>query len=332
MNEEYSNLKIVKHLTQPVDNYGIKFIQIDLHNKCNYDCAHCSSKMYEDFSPSDSLNIDKLVEFLDYMKSCGVKAIEITGGGEPTLYKHLDILLSDKLKSDFEFAVVTNGSMLGNSRIFNLLEGATWIRLSIDAAGHDTYKKVHNCNIDIYNVLESASKFKKANPNSTTGFSFLILKSNYQEIYDAGRLAKEYGFDNIRYSAFYDRKGAPDMDDKLGAIKDLFLHAKELQSDSFSVFTFEERFSELYKLSRPRFCYYSKIVTALAANGNLYRCCALKNTSEGLIASIYKEGYKEKLSSLEFPDVALCPPCWMDEKNRTANYVTSDCPKHVNFI
>ena len=53
---------------------------------------------------------------------------------------------------------------------------------------------------------------------------------------------------------------------------------------------------------------------------------------QGYIGNIKQGDFEHIWYTRERPDVAKCPPCWMDAKNEIAEYMMTDAPPHVNFV
>jgi len=192
----YNSMKVLKHLDRvqgALDgNIRPVFLQLDLTNKCNFSCEHCSSKMYPDYIQyrSAEQNTDRIFGLLNEAKFMDIKAIEITGGGEPTLYSSF-VEIMKEIRKKFEFALVTNGSKLMQREIRECLIGASWVRISIDAADAVMYKIVHGTKTDglLSSVLGAAGKFKTISPSTVLGFSFIVTNVNYAQIVQAAELA-----------------------------------------------------------------------------------------------------------------------------------------------
>ena len=61
-------------------------------NKCNMVCSHCC---FDDRDKTQELSTSSLLDFLNYIPKLGTKSIEWTGGGEPTLHPHLNVLTEE---------------------------------------------------------------------------------------------------------------------------------------------------------------------------------------------------------------------------------------------
>jgi len=102
-------------------------LQLAPTSKCNLNCGYCSVKE-RDFNeiPLESLKIT-----IDNLCSLGLKAVEITGGGEPTLYPHINELIGYCDKKGLEMGLLTNGTQLHRVKKENL-DKFSWIRISLN--------------------------------------------------------------------------------------------------------------------------------------------------------------------------------------------------------
>ena len=100
-------------------------VQLILSDLCNQSCVWCayrsetglSTELFKTattINPNRKIETDKAKEILDDCFDMGVKAIQFTGGGEPTVHKdHLEIF-SYAQTLQLETALVTNGIKLNS--------------------------------------------------------------------------------------------------------------------------------------------------------------------------------------------------------------------------
>jgi hypothetical protein len=95
---------------------------------CNLKCPYCSVT-YRDTHQRIALPIVK--QYVLDLRSRGLKAVILTGGGEPTIYKHFNELVQWIHGLGLKVALITNGTQAGR------VEAATWkcfswVRVSIN--------------------------------------------------------------------------------------------------------------------------------------------------------------------------------------------------------
>jgi len=330
--EEYSPYKVAHHLERlktlrsggeifPV------FVQADLLDACNFHCFYCSTRE-QGVTGKNMLGFEKLKDFLSFASKRGLKAVEYTGGGEPTLYPHFKELLDFTRTLGLEFALVTNGSHLLD--VAEYLGGASWIRVSVDAASPEVFSSVHGVSPRVFSrVIDGIKKARDLLPETTIGLSFVVTPRNLHEIPAFVDLGLSLGVDNVRFTPLYGKLHHT-LEPFVENVLELLEEVESKETKSFRVFTLKHRFTEPWRGHKTEKCYYPLFVATLAADGNFYPCCALKNISTPLGSYTDPDclwrGVKDALPT------ASCPPCWMDDKNEFISYILKENPKHVNFV
>ncbi|WP_300462900.1 radical SAM protein [Desulfobacula sp.] len=339
--DELSPFKIIHH------NIDQKFpihVEIDPTSTCQQDCIRCSYKQNIDgkrdyiiHKQNARLPYDKFLDLIDELKTIGIKAITLSGGGEPLIYPKIESIIDHILTSGIQIGVITN---LSTKIDTGLLSKAIWVRVSLDAASHKIYETVHRPkNQNAFSlVCENISSIIKKNDSIDLGVNFLIQPENYSEIYDAARLVKKLGAKYIRFAPVIATDHI-DYEQLFGECDSLLQKSLSLIDDQFHVFITKERFNSLKKNKKNySYCYKQKIHPLIGADGNIYPCCLLKYYDRHILGSILNDTFvnvwqgekrKDWLSKL---DVDLCPPCWFDETNLFIEYLLTNNPSHVNFV
>jgi len=97
---------------------------------CNLRCPYCSVAYRNSIGNRIELGVIK--KYINQLKKYGLKAVILTGGGEPTLYPQINELiefLHDKAK--LELAMITNGTMLHKINPQNRTK-FKWLRVSVN--------------------------------------------------------------------------------------------------------------------------------------------------------------------------------------------------------
>ena len=158
--EAYSPFKVVHHMDrlmqlkngeQPVPSQ----VQLVISDVCNHDCSFCAYRMSgytsnENFgildkvsqkvesNPNRKISYDKCVEILEDCKELGVRAIQFTGGGEPTTHLDHPKIFQKVIDLGMDLALITNGAIL-KPDVVDTLVHAKWVRFSIDAGTPEMY-------------------------------------------------------------------------------------------------------------------------------------------------------------------------------------------------
>lgn len=94
---------------------------------CNLRCEFCSNIN----RAKTELPMGIIRDAIDYLKSIGLQAVEVTGGGDPTMYPQINELLEFLFSDGLKVGLITNG--LETGRISpELLSKLTWIRVSMN--------------------------------------------------------------------------------------------------------------------------------------------------------------------------------------------------------
>jgi hypothetical protein len=98
-------------------------------SECNLHCRYCS------VSKRTAHNMIPLAVIKDYvtkLKTCGLRAVIITGGGEPLMYRHInELIIWLRYSCKLNVALITNGTLSRrlNGRAWQAL---SWVRLSLN--------------------------------------------------------------------------------------------------------------------------------------------------------------------------------------------------------
>lgn len=192
MNELYAAQSVGEVVTFP------ETITLMPLQACNYKCMMCSEWQH-DFQPEmDDAVLSKIEPVLPF-----VKTLFITGG-EPLMLKRLERLLAMGRNAGCNLWMVSNGSLLTDSKQEMLLDyGLNRLKISLDAATQTTYKKIRGGNL--FNVLKNIASF--CNKQITRGrhstgiqLGFVAMKSNIAELPKFVTIASQIGAQNVYVS------------------------------------------------------------------------------------------------------------------------------------
>jgi MoaA/NifB/PqqE/SkfB family radical SAM enzyme len=173
-------------------------VDLDPTSLCDLACPECIS--------GEVLNMgqfggDRLIALCGELAEAGVRAVIFIGGGEPLLHRTTPEAMRVLCDGGVAVALVTNGTQLRRLDP-SLLARLAWIRVSMDAATHETYQWTRPARgrPKFASVVENIRYAKQAGTEQI-GYSFLVLsrssaggtRSNAHEIPAAARLAQELG-------------------------------------------------------------------------------------------------------------------------------------------
>ncbi len=105
---------------------------------CNLKCAYCSVT-YRD--THQRIPLDVVKKYVTDLKSRGLKAVILTGGGEPTIYRHFNELVQWIHAQGLKVALITNGTQ-ANRVEAKTWACFTWVRVSLNVFP-DWENKIH---------------------------------------------------------------------------------------------------------------------------------------------------------------------------------------------
>lgn len=372
MSEAYSALKATRHLDiiqavrqgRPARPAHVQIVLSDLCNQaCNFcayrDPTYSSSQMFyeikpggaglrkdtehreRNYNPNRMIAYDKAIEILDDCHAIGVRAIQFTGGGEPTVHpKWAEIMLYAQERG-MKTSLVTNGVNLAKSEIgLRAAKGCEWVRVSIDAGSAATYRSIRNVPAGHFEAAwNTVSALSKTGP--VVGVGFVVTPENWTEIYAGSMLARDAGADNVRIGAQFS-----------AAEESLFAYfqqqaaalaktAEHLNCDGFVVVNrFGEKMDDLRSKS-PDYdsCGYQQFTTYIGADLNVYRCCVLAYNEAGIVGSLKAQRFADLWMSQARADemnafsARSCDRCQFNSQNRVLDYVLrTDDPAHSEFV
>lgn len=258
--------------------------EIDASNYCQNDCGFC---MFAFHLKKNRVHLPMGLYYkaLHSFKRMGVKSITFTGGGEslmnPNIRKMIQLALYDNLR----VGLVTNGILL--HEIIDLVPRLEYVRVSLDSATRETYKKVKGkdyfvkvCN----NIMEAIDQ------GCVMGISFVVTEDNKHEINEFHQLALHLGVD---YAQIKPELKVCDMEGQVDGIK----------GEKFFV-------TERYNINKESMlqCRIAGLIGILGATGKLYYCCVHRGKESFEIGDLAKDDLRNifDLRRTFIPPINLC--------------------------
>ena len=365
MSGAYSDLKAAWHLDKiAAMRKGLQVapaqVQLILSDTCNQSCAFCSYRMETGFSseqfvvmesdgtrninPKRSISTKKALEILDDCASIGVKAIQFTGGGEPTVHSDHLLLFEYAQNLGLETALVTNG-ILFRPGWEQVLPKMKWVRVSIDAGSPEEYARVRRVKPEFYatalsHVTMLAAEIEKQGTDCLLGVGYVLTRENWTDAYEGVRRIRETGAHNVRLSAMFSTEGAAYYDGVYDKIKAEIERVKTIATPEFSVVDlFGDRINDLVQHAPDYdFCGYQQFNMYVGGNLKVYRCCTTAYTRHGEVGDLTHQRLAswfyshQKDDAYASFDARTCKTCQFNGKNKVIGYLKDGNPLHVNFV
>lgn len=175
-------------------------IDCALTRACTYRCTYCYGMLQA--NDIKRMTRDVIFRFLDDAAEIGVKAISFVSDGESTCSPHVyDAILRGKANG-LDMALGTNGYLLKNDRLEDILPALTYLRFNISAAESGRYAAIHGCPEEHYHrvidTIKACVKIKQEkNLDVTIGLQMVLLPEFADQILPLSKLGKELGVDYL---------------------------------------------------------------------------------------------------------------------------------------
>jgi radical SAM protein with 4Fe4S-binding SPASM domain len=285
-------------------------MRIGIMGACNQRCHFCNfhspneEQFYDLFSFKDALPTAKAVTLLREFAANDGRAVTFCGSGECTIHPGYAEITRAGHDAGLRIGLITNGSRLGRPAVADTVTAThTWVRIGLNAGTEATYNAITRDRERTFtSFVQTVGRLREAAvaPDFRIGFNFVITEQNHREILQAARIGREAGAHYVRFEPeFYSALGHETIDAVLPEIAEALNEAKALSSDDFEV--------SIPKLDRGPMdrvesvegdferCHYSRFVTAVGADGNLYPCPQVHLNSRYLIGNVLEQGYLDVL-------------------------------------
>jgi organic radical activating enzyme len=109
-------------------------LQVAPTSKCNLNCSFCSNVNRD---KNEDLSYKAIYDLLKNMRARGLKTVEWTGGGDPTLYPYINEVISVANSLGLQQGFITNGISLVNNISEFSFSYLKWIRISMNSLDYD---------------------------------------------------------------------------------------------------------------------------------------------------------------------------------------------------
>ncbi len=336
-------------------------VDCSLTRRCTYRCAYCYGQLQA--NDEKKMTKDVIFRFLDDAAEIGVKAISFVSDGESTCSPHLcDAILKGKANG-LDVALGTNGYLLKDDKLEDILPSLTYLRFNISAADPKRYAQIMGCKEDcflkVYNTIKECVRIKKERKLSVTiGLQMVLLPKFSDQIIPLAKLGKELGVDyTVIKHCSDDEKGRLGVDyEKYFALVDIL---KEVESCSDDKYLVRAKWSKILSRGKRRYiqCYGPAFIMQFSGSGLVAPCGMFFNSryKRFHIGNIAEKSFKEiwqskkywevlnLLGSEEFDATAMCGSLCLQHKvneflwdlkqeNTILEEPSGNSPEHINFI
>lgn len=334
-------------LTYPIS------VELDLSNVCPHDCPFCS------FGTSKSggyrqqnwvtFPFPRILDLLTELKGCGVESITFTGGGEPLVHRQAYEVFRHATKLGIKWGLVTNGLLLKSEVALEVANGASFVRISLDAGSDETHHFTHGLpegQHQYTKILDNIRWVRTLNPYLTIGASFCMMDQNFKEVYKAAKDVKDNGGSYLEVRPTFPTDWRGDgwgnaLSDPEGAKVEVDHARLHLNDANFSVIGMTGRFDAVSNPDKQYSqCRIGPHTTVIGADCRIWHCCVQRGIEEFCLGSVATRPFAEVWGEIASTrnqrdseiDVTKCPRCRYDGYNELIEKAVIGDQMHHQFI
>jgi radical SAM protein with 4Fe4S-binding SPASM domain len=281
-------------------------MRIGVMGACNMRCNFCNfhspneENFYDLFSFKHSIPADKAIKLLQEFAETGGRAVTFCGSGECTIHPGYVDICDAAHEAGLRIGLITNGSRLSDRKVAGCIARThTWVRIGMNAGTEANFVSITRDRDHTFPTFESTPRRLRedaVDPDFRVGFNFVITTQNFEETRPAAELAARSGAHYIRFEPeFYSALGHQTIVDVMAEVSAALNEVTQLSTEEFEVSIPKLDRGPMDEIDKVEgdfeHCHYSRFVTAVGADGNLYPCPQVHLNSRYLIGNVVQEGY-----------------------------------------
>ncbi len=336
-------------------------IDCALTRKCSYRCVYCYGQLQA--NDEKKMTRDVIFRFLDDAAEIGVKGISFVSDGESTCSPHLYDAISRGKGNGLDMALGTNGYLLRDDRLEEILPCLTYLRFNISAADPKRYGDIHGCSekslLKVIGTIKESVRIKKERGLKVTlGLQMVLLPEFEDQIIPLAKLGRELGVDYLVIKhCSDDEQGSLGVDySRYHNMVDRLKEAEAYSTDSYLV---KAKWSKILSGGKRSYCrcFGPPFIMQLSGSGLVAPCGMFFNTKykKYHIGNIADESFKalwkgeryweviDLIASDRFDARSMCGSlclqhkvneflCNVKENKLVLQDPEGEPPEHINFI
>jgi MoaA/NifB/PqqE/SkfB family radical SAM enzyme len=256
-------------------------IDCALTRRCTYRCVYCYGMLQA--NDEKKMTRDVIMRFLDDAAEIGVQAISFVSDGESTCSPHLYEAILRGKANGLDLALGTNGYLLRDDRLEDILPALTYLRFNISAATPERYAQIHGCKEDCYQkvikTIQACVRLKHEHQLAVTlGLQMVLLPEFADQIIPLAKLGRELGVDYVVLKHCSDDEfGSLGVDyAKYYGLIDLLKEAETYSAGNYLV---QAKWSKILSDGKRTYsqCYGPPLIMQLSGSGLVAPCGMLFN-------------------------------------------------------
>lgn len=331
-------------------------IDMGLTKFCNMGCIYCIG-VTQGMSKGALIKAAALLRFIDDCARLGVRSIGFIGDGEPTLNPALYEAVGRAKKHGIDTSIATNGLLLEMQHAEDMLRKATFIRFNLSAAEPNSFKKIHQCGVDKFDLLVEKIKGlvnikRKNNYSCTIGIQMVLIPENFDQVVKLARLGREIGVDYLQIKQCSDSEYRELGIDPLeySQVADDLKQAERFSQKDYQVQVKWHKINilsntDVYQggVRKYDICYGTPLLGQISGNGKVYPCGPFFGKERFCMGDIHEQPYYDIVKGERYwqvqqdivDNVDVHCDCTVGCRQDYINKFLWDLknpPEHINFI
>lgn len=175
-------------------------VDLALTQACNFKCYYCFAQLQE--NKPHPIKRNHVRDFIDDCAEVGVKAISLVSDGESTLSKEYVYAIQYAKEKGLDVASGTNGYLLGEDKLKEILPHLTYLRINITAGEERRYQEIMGVKEGwfqrVCQNIDAAVRLKHQNGWPVTlGMQMVLDQRCSDQIIPLSKLAIDLGVDYL---------------------------------------------------------------------------------------------------------------------------------------
>jgi radical SAM protein with 4Fe4S-binding SPASM domain len=175
-----------------------KYLVLEITNRCNLNCIHCSVRANERLE--NELTTTEWKNLLTTLAEMSVEAVGLSGG-EPLLREDVFDLANHALNHGLLVGLVTNGLLLNRGIIEKIKKMNLDVQISLDGSRPQYHDKIRNQEGSFEKLLEKVRLLREEEIKFTV--AAVATAHNYKDLPDLLRLSEKIGANSFRVQPFF---------------------------------------------------------------------------------------------------------------------------------
>jgi MoaA/NifB/PqqE/SkfB family radical SAM enzyme len=275
-------------------------IDCSLTRRCNYRCVYCYGQLQA--NDQKKMTREVIYRFLDDAAEIGVKAVSFISDGESTCSPHLYDAVAQGRANGLDIALGTNGYLLKDERLEEILPALTYLRFNISAGQPRSYARIMGCKEACFDkvgqTIKKCARIKaEKNLPVTIGLQMVLLPEYADQVIPLARLGRDLDVDYLVIKHCSD-----DENSKLKVDYDKYFELVDIlgQAETFSTekYLVKVKWSKILSRGRRQYdrCYGPPLMLQLSGSGLVAPCGMLFNDK-------YKQYHIGNIAETSFKDI-----------------------------